>query len=321
MFVGFISFLFSGLLQASAYTDDTIVVNGHSRRYVTFKPASSPTALLIFIHGAILGQICEHKVNGTAQGDLVAQSTGAVVLCPKARLSTSFTSFCWQAFPTGGICRASDSYDPDDDMKFLEDLIVRATAQYSIPAGKVAMGGTSLGGSMVYRFACEKPSLIDLIVPCETTWYDPWLGWSTSTEKQCKPTKPVPLLTMVGDKDSIHAATYMQGWSSLSSSVYGCAGEPLLVAKGKIMDTWDTTCYEYKSCTTQVALNRMCSIINYGHMSLTLVDSLIEAARILNTAVSAPVEPELPAADSTRACVTGASVIGITVSLWLLWIL
>lgn len=304
----------------AGYVDRSLTSNGNNRSYRVVEPDGEPTGLIIHLHGWGSYDACMDTVffNDELQpfGPAITNNTGALVVCPEARKYTSniFNRTwdpmeCWQAFPGGGYCEDLPSFDGDDDITFLEQLIDDVKKDYTIPHGKVVLAGCSNGASMTYRFGCERADLIDVIVTSAQSWFDPWLGWgalgfkNSSPSSRCQPSRPVPLFSIVGTEDIFYNTTYMSQWETRSSDVYGCAGSKRLESTQGRMN-----CYGYESCTTPVA-NRMCSVDGVPHSCVLHGYAVLQGMEMLDAVPNASrtdVSPEEAKVDSAQSLVPSA---------------
>jgi len=95
----------------------------------------------------------------------------------------------WNADP-------ADSAPTADDVGFLTTLIQTVTAEYPVDATRVSMTGLSDGGFMTTRMACEKPELIAAGVAVAAEM-------RTSLQAVCHPSRPVPMVFVMGTKDPL----------------------------------------------------------------------------------------------------------------------
>merc|ERR1711933_183994 len=132
-------------------------------------------------------------------------------------------SSCWKAFEQYGYCNgdikgnggssgdnSNNQGDCPMDVDFLEALIHDLVEEYSVPEEKVIIAGFSNGGSMAYRYFCEKSDTIGGTVVVGQTYADPFVGfWDSSLNS--------------GDDFAVNGLAAMERWrSELSTSVLGC---------------------------------------------------------------------------------------------------
>jgi len=211
----------------------------------------------------------------------VAQ-TGVLVVCPAA-LNGADGNACWKAFPNYGYC-FSNSPESSEDVNFLEALIQSLKTQYAIPADKVVMSGFSNGGSMAYRFMCEKSELISGLVVGGQAWFDPWVGYYDYQNQtiltgtpQCNPTRKVPFYGVIGTQDEYYGDCAVvpgfkmrENWGAMSTEILGCTASSNRTVTTRLpsFPQGAASCEEY-TCPSVIApsLNRLCSVTGMGHDS------------------------------------------------------
>lgn len=175
----------------------------------------------------------------------------------------------WKAFP---------GFDNAEDVNFLADLIKDLKVEYKIPDGRVLMAGFSNGGSMAYRFNCEKSHLIDGLVIDGFVWTDPYKPMATPVSKppyrQCEAanlTKKTPLYTVCGTEDVYcKQLDFLGSWKDYSVGVFGCAGETKQVGHFPNHPPGAMTCYGYDSCP----MNTACEISGHEHTGTSADDAI-----------------------------------------------
>jgi len=260
---------------------------GHTRQYYVTVPPSPPTGLIIALSPSDIvytSQFCTREI-----GQVAAQ-TGAMVVCPAARVFNSSgpghpggMAACWESFPHYGYCMGG-APESDEDMDFLVALIERIKSQYTIPDGRTIMSGISNGGSASYRFNCEHADMIDGLVIGIQAWFDPYAGYFDYMHErlppvrppQCHPQRLVPLYSADGTKDSFYGQPprvpgfeSVANWEVYSTTVLGCTGNRTVTSRGP-HDFWEgtgTVCYTYPHCPAIVGagLNIMCEVTNMTH--------------------------------------------------------
>ena len=159
------------------------------------------------------------------------------------------------------------------------------------------MSGFSQGGSMAFRFNCEKSESIGGLVIGGQAWFDPTLGYYDYTNNNvlkgkaiCNPTFKRPFLNVIGNVDNYYgedASSVISGfvgienWRNYSTEVLMCTGD--VKTKLDFNITFSTgnkaTCYNYSSCPliTSTGMNVYCSVNNMGHDGYALQTAIIKA--------------------------------------------
>lgn len=159
------------------------------------------------------------------------------------------------------------------------------------------MSGFSQGGSMAFRFNCEKSESIGGLVIGGQAWFDPALGYYDYTNNNvlkgkaiCNPTFKRPFLNVIGNVDNyygedtssvISGFVGIENWRNYSTEVLMCKGD--VKTKLDFNITFSTgnkaTCYNYSSCPliTSTGMNVYCSVNNMGHDGYALQTAIIKA--------------------------------------------
>jgi polyhydroxybutyrate depolymerase len=151
------------------------------------------------------------------------------------------------------------------DVAFVEDMIEAVSEDYCIHPKRIFATGTSMGGAMTQRLACDLSDLIAAIAPVACP--NPWVVWGDI----CEPERPVPMIQFNGTGD---AAIPFEGGTNPFSGIemppvpemfgawaelYECSGETEVVyEKGEV------TCIEYAGCEDEATL-RHCIVEGGGH--------------------------------------------------------
>jgi polyhydroxybutyrate depolymerase len=167
--------------------------------------ASKPTPLLILLHGySASGFLQDAYFNLAPVADdktfLYAYADGT--LDKEKKLYWNATDAC---------CNFDKA--PVDDVAYIGAIIDDVSAHYNVDAKRVFIVGHSNGGFMAHRLACDiAPRIAAIVSLAGGQWKDPSL---------CKPSEPVSVLQVHGDKDeTIH---YEGGQTQ--SAVYPSAHE------------------------------------------------------------------------------------------------
>ncbi|MFO0572915.1 MAG: PHB depolymerase family esterase [Polyangia bacterium] len=149
--------------------------------------------LIVLLHG--------YGANGAAQDLLFGLSSeatrlGYLLAKPDGTVDSKGSHF-WNA--TDACC----DFDKTgvDDVGYIDALITDMAARYRIDRRRVFLVGHSNGGFMSYRMACDRsPRIAALVSLAGANFADP---------ARCKPSEPVAVLQVHGDKDS--AVPYQGG--------------------------------------------------------------------------------------------------------------
>lgn len=206
---------------------------GLERSYRLYLPsaASRPGAnlpLVVALHG---GLGTPDQFAATSRLETLAESEGFIAAFPAGIERT------WN----GGACCRPASALRVDDTGFLAALIESLQATLPVDAGRVLVTGHSNGAIMAFRLACERPDVVDAVVP---------VAGSLEIER-CQPSMPVPLLDIHGDADRNHPLAGGQGDRSIANvdfrstsdtmamwtAALGCTGAPTSAATGPLTTT------------------------------------------------------------------------------------
>ncbi len=180
--------LLSGCAKPAYGTiEASLDVGGRSRSYLVHFPPGHDKArswpLIVSLHG--------HGGQGVHQEELTSMSSlsddeGVVVAYPNG-IDRSWND-------DRSVTSASD--DGVDDVGFIRALIDKLVAEEGVDPRRVYVAGTSNGGVMSFRLACE---LSDKIAA-----FSPVIGLMPENAKDtCKPTRPMPMMMFVGTKDPL----------------------------------------------------------------------------------------------------------------------
>ncbi len=144
---------------------------------------SSKTYPLVFNFHGMGSKAVKHE--HYCKMDKVADKEGFIVVYPQS------THFGWNA----GLGFASYTNGPDD-IGDLNKLLDTLESMYSIDKKRVYATGVSLGGSLVYRIACEMSDRIAAVASVSGLMTD-------STLVHCNAERHIPILHMHGTSDFI----------------------------------------------------------------------------------------------------------------------
>lgn len=161
----------------------TLQVDGESRRYLLYVPASYDASravpLVISIHGHSGWPANQEQVSGW---DDLADQYGFIVAYP---MGTGMPLH-WRASGT------ADSYK---DVDFISSLMDQVEADYKIDPSRVYVNGHSNGGGMTFMLTCALSQRIAAAGSVAGAYLYPW--------SQCQNDRPVPLIVFHGTADPI----------------------------------------------------------------------------------------------------------------------
>ncbi|MBI3784225.1 MAG: alpha/beta fold hydrolase [Deltaproteobacteria bacterium] len=147
--------------------------------------SSKPLPLVIILHG--------YSANGFIQQAYLrlsnlAETQTVLVIAPDGTFDSSGNRF-WNA--TDVCC--NDPSHSVDDVAYIRGLITDIRHDYNVDAKRIYLIGHSNGGFMAHRLACDAASEVAAIVS---------LAGATYTDaSKCKPSQPVSILDIHGDRD------------------------------------------------------------------------------------------------------------------------
>jgi len=176
----FVSTLFCISAYSQTLPPDSFIVDGVYRNYTLHIPtgysASQQYPLVLNLHGytsSASEQMAYTQMNN------VADTAKFLVVYPNG------ISKQWNSFGAGA-----------NDVKFLDSLIERIKASYTIDSKAIFSCGMSNGGFMSYTLACQLSHKIAAIASVTGTL-------STSTQANCAISHKVPVLDIHGTQDPI----------------------------------------------------------------------------------------------------------------------
>lgn len=160
-----------------------LTVGGLNRTYQVHAPPglNNPAGLVLNLHGAgMTGQAQAGATNYNA----IADQYGFVVAYPDG-IDMSWADGRGASLPDRqGV----------DDVGFLVALTDRLRQEYGVDPGRVFVTGTSAGGFMASRLACQRADVFAAAAPVAATLAS---GFS------CAPSQPVSVLTVHGTSDPV----------------------------------------------------------------------------------------------------------------------
>ncbi|MBK9579841.1 MAG: hypothetical protein IPO40_22480 [Fibrobacteres bacterium] len=100
------------------------------------------------------------------------------------------------------------------DIDFLLKIIDSAATRYGIDRTRVYTSGFSMGGMMSYHMACKQPDKVAAIGPVA--------GYALGGQYNCAKTRPVPIIHIHGDLDTIVGFAGLRPFLLKKGTEYGC---------------------------------------------------------------------------------------------------
>ena len=244
---------FAVVLSILNRTNGEIYSSGERREYLLYIPEGykrgEPTPLLISMHGFASWPVQQANIS---QFNELADEFGFIVVYPQGR-----------GFPLRWQTGAYGEEDPFVDIIFMDDLIRKLMADYSIDPNRMYASGFSNGGGMAHYLACKMSDRITAIATVA--------GAYALSSEQCNPIRPVPVVTFHGNEDPIvpyvggtvsapgYTLPSIGNWVSEWAKRNGCYVEPV-----EIMDENDVEGLKYSNCDDLVEVH-FYTIIAGGH--------------------------------------------------------
>lgn len=206
---------------------------GTVREFALYIPTSYSSnqshPLVISLHG--YSSSPRQNMHTTELSDK-ADEAGFIVVYPRGREDTTNGLLGWYSRPSPYIGFS-------DDITFISDLITHLGEHLAIDATRVYATGLSNGGGMTHRLGCDLADRIAAIAP---------VAGAYSLGDDCEPARPMPVLAIHGQRDTIVSyngipgasepiPVWTQGWATRN----GCAPESTATTpeEGLTVDTWD----------------------------------------------------------------------------------
>jgi polyhydroxybutyrate depolymerase len=189
----------------------TLEHDGVLRSFIVHVPAgddtSQPLPLVLNFHGATSTSEAQQSLS---RMDVKADAEGFIVVYPEG------SSLHWNA----GDCCGDAATNGVDDVGFARALVAHVSEHACVDAQRVFATGFSNGGRMSYRLGCEAADLFAAIAPVAGVKSYP----DQANSPGCTPSRPVPLLDIMGTADERIVAQPGQiaEWAALD----GCGGAP-----------------------------------------------------------------------------------------------
>jgi len=162
-------------------TNGSIVSSGETREYLLYVPPSydpkRPAPLVISLHGAA-GWPAQQK--NLAHWNRLADREGFLVVYPSG-----------SGFPR--IWHVDEGDAPDQDVRFISELIDALEARYDIDPARIYANGFSNGGGMAFVLSCalsDRIAAVGMVAAAQT------LPWSA-----CGEPLPMPMIAFHGTAD------------------------------------------------------------------------------------------------------------------------
>ena len=166
----------------------TIQIGDIKRAYLLHVPADydgkSLLPLVLNFHGT--GGSAEGQMRVSALGNL-ADKEKFLIVAPVA----TYRSAAWNYLETWNADMESDG---PNDIKFVITVIEDVIQKTPVDTQRIFLTGYSGGGRMSSRLACELSEQIAAIAPVAGAQFP----------SDCKPTKPVPIITFHGTNDGVN---------------------------------------------------------------------------------------------------------------------
>lgn len=213
-----------------------VSVGGTMRSYIVHIPpghdASAPVALVLNFHGYTSDNARQLEyTNMNAKAD----EAGFIVAYP-AGVDASFNA---------GNCCGDNT---QDDVGFARSIIEEVGASACLDMRRVYSTGLSNGGMMTFRLGCEAADVFAAIAPVV----------AFVAVDECKPGRGMPIMTFLGDADSV--VTYDRaypdniGWADVNE----CKGEAVIEEHGA------SHCEVWSDCKDGVEV-KVCVMAGMGH--------------------------------------------------------
>jgi polyhydroxybutyrate depolymerase len=218
---------------------------GRTRSFLVHVPTgydnTRPTPLVLNFHGATMTAALQQQTTGM---NAKADQAGFVVVYPEGVDRT------WNA----GVCCGAVVSNNVDDVGFARALVAYMQGVVCVDPKRVYATGFSNGGRMSYRLGCEAADLFAAIAPVAGTKSFPDL----KNTPGCKPSRPIPLLDIMGSRDSRLSAQAGQvaEWRKFN----GCVDTQAKVT----FRAGQHVCYGYQECDASAGVT-YCVADGIGH--------------------------------------------------------
>jgi polyhydroxybutyrate depolymerase len=182
--------LSNNTLFGQANIVDSIAHQSYQRKYTVHTPTgysnSTPVPLILMLHG---GGGTMTNAQGFTNLNAVSNTNGFLAVYPQG----------YGIIPSGGFSWAdgrgtSADIAAIDDLGFIDKLLDTLIANYSVDTTKIYICGFSNGGFMTQRFACQQNKRFAAMASLGSIM-------DTTLFTNCIPTRPIPILFMLGTAD------------------------------------------------------------------------------------------------------------------------
>jgi len=183
-------------IHADLLRNQVLEIDDLQRTYDVYLPQNksttlSPLVLLLHGHGGSADYMSGHsgKITPYTKWQDIADREGWVLVIPDGEMGSD-------NFRGWNDCRKNAKTNPEtDDVKFLNALVDKVVAQYSLNPKRIYAHGTSNGGNMVFRLALESSNKFRAVASI--------VAAMPEISECSKPTDPISVLLMNGTKDPL----------------------------------------------------------------------------------------------------------------------
>jgi polyhydroxybutyrate depolymerase len=219
--------------------------DGLTRSFIVHVPAgydnTRPIPLVLNFHGATMTAGLQQRTTGM---NAKADEAGFVVVYPEG------VDRSWNA----GACCGGAVSNEVDDVGFARALVAYMRGRVCVDPDRIYATGFSNGGRMSYRPGCEAADLFAAIAPVAGTKSFPDLENSPG----CTPQRPIPLLDIMGSRDSRIAA--QRGQIAEWREFNGC----MVTEAEETYREGQHACYSHQQCTAGTSVT-YCIVDGLGH--------------------------------------------------------
>jgi len=184
---GLAVFLTALLCLSSAALADSITHDGRERTYILEVPSglSLPAPTVFVLHG---GSRSAEKIRRSTRFNEQGERSGYVTVYPDG------VGNQWNDAREAFTIRSNQGGEDIDDVGFLSALARKLAAEGVADPARTYVTGSSNGGMMSFRLACEAADVFAAFAPVIASL-------PARAEATCRPARPVPLLMMNGTED------------------------------------------------------------------------------------------------------------------------
>lgn len=190
LLLSIITTIISNVSFAQSNVIDSIVHQNYQRKFTIHKPTGftnlTPVPLVVMLHG---GGGTMTNAQGFTNLNSVSNANGFLTVYPEG----------YGVIPSGGFSWAdgrgtSADVAGIDDLGFIHKLLDTLITHYIIDTNKIYICGFSNGGFMTQRFACQQNQRFAAMASLGCTM-------DTGLYAHCNPSRPIPMLFMLGTDD------------------------------------------------------------------------------------------------------------------------